>query len=302
MTDVAQLVSLVQQLRDENEQLRERVADLEATTDRNEELQAENEQLQATIAELQAGVKELSERVTELEATEDTQSCENCEQLDASIEQLETDNERLQEENQQLRDRVSSLEATVAAQPDIEIDPDEKEPITTLTVEGLPVGRRIAGSISEYDWEAELRPQLEADLRESTESTDAPTTPADELTHIERISRAAGDDISSVTDSVAARRAVALWRNLPKWGSKTPKGYCLRPKDNPKRLLEADQDEDLAWKQYYRAAEALESLSEGAVTFFDSDTHGKMLVLHEQSEAFDRLRASLTPSTAHAEG
>ncbi|WP_133305068.1 hypothetical protein [Halonotius pteroides] len=51
-----------------------------------------------------------------------------------------------------------------------------------------------------------------------------------------------------------------------------PKGYCLRPKDNPKQLLEADRDENLAWKQYYRAAEALEGLSEGAVTFFDSDT------------------------------
>jgi len=79
-----------------------------------------------------------------------------------------------------------------------------------LSIDGLPVGRRIAGSISEHDWEAELRPQLEAELRESTERTNAPTTPADELTHIERISRAAGDDISGVTDSVAASQAIAL--------------------------------------------------------------------------------------------
>lgn len=145
-------------------------------------------------------------------------------------------------------------------------------------------------------------PQLEAELRESTGRTNAPTTPADELTHIERISRAAGDDISGVTDSVAASQAIALWRNLPKWGTKTPKGYYLRPKYSPKRLLEANQCENLAWKQYYRAAEALERLSEGTVTFFDSDTHGKMLVLHEQSELFSRVRASLTASTAHPEG
>ena len=58
-------------------------------------------------------------------------------------------------------------------QPDIDIGSDEKEPITTLSIDGLPVGRRIAGSISEHDWEAELRPQLEAELRESTERTNA---------------------------------------------------------------------------------------------------------------------------------
>jgi hypothetical protein len=105
-----------------------------------------------------------------------------------------------------------------------------------------------------------------------------------------------------LTDSVAASQAIALWRNLSKWGTKTPKGYYLRPKYSPKRLLEANQCENLAWKQYYRADEALEGLSEGTVTFFDSDTHGKMLVLHEQSEPFNGVRASLTASTAHTEG
>jgi hypothetical protein len=259
----------------------------------------------AAFEQLRRAHEELKERL-ETETTQlrsENERLRNLvEALHERVDELEADKGQLQEENTDLQDRVSTLEETLAAQPDVEIDTDEKEPITTLTIDGLPVGRRIAGSISEYDWEAELRPQLEAELRESTERTESATTSADELTHIEKISRAAGDDISSVTDSVAARRAVALWRNLPKWGTKTPKGYCLRPKDNPKRLLEADQDEDLAWKQYYRAAEALEGLSEGAVTFFDSDTHGKMLVLHEQSEAFDRVRASLTPSTAHAEG
>lgn len=282
MSEVSQ--EQFEQLRRQHQELKNRVV-------------TQNEQLREQNKELQAENKELHSRIDDLEEQNGQLEKEN-EELQDRVTDLEDHKEQLQETNEDLGDRVEELEA----QPDIDIDPDEKEPLTTLTVEGLPVGRRIAGSISEYDWEAELRPQLEAELRESTESPDRPTTPADELTHIEKISRAAGDDISSVTDSVAARRAVALWRNLPRWGSKTPKGYCLRPKDNPKRLLEADQGEDLAWKQYYRAAEALESLSEGAVTFFDSDKHGKMLVLHEQSEAFDRVRASLTASTAHAEG
>jgi hypothetical protein len=58
-------------------------------------------------------------------------------------------------------------------------------------------------------------------------------------------------------------------------------------------------DESLCWKQYYRAAEALESLSEGAVTFVNSDRHGKMLILHEKSEVYDRmLNGTLTMSSA----
>jgi len=96
---------------------------------------------------------------------------------------------------------------------------------------------------------------------------------------------------------------VSLFKNLPNWGSKTPKGIVLKPADNPLSLLEADREENLAWKQYYRAAEALEQLSEGSVTFFDSDRHGKMIVLHEQSETYERIVSDqLTPSSVQAEG
>lgn len=122
-----------------------------------------------------------------------------------------------------------------------------------------------------------------------------------ELTPIEQLSQA--DDVSEVTDSPTVERAVSLFRNLRQWGSKTPKGIVLKPADNPLSLLEADQDESLAWKQYYRAAEALEQLSQGSVTFFDSDRHGKMVVLHEQSETYQRVvEGQLTPSSVGAEG
>jgi hypothetical protein len=64
-------------------------------------------------------------------------------------------------------------------------------------------------------------------------------------------------------------------------------------------LLAAARDESLCWKQYYRAAQTLESLSKGAITFFDSDRHGKMLVLHEQSELHDRVtNGTLSMSSA----
>ena len=132
-----------------------------------------------------------------------------------------------------------------------------------------------------------------------TPNTGKTTIQQSDLTPIEQLAQA--DDVSEVTESASVERAVSLFRNLPNWGKKTPKGYCLRPKDNPRSLLEADQDEDLCWKQYYRAAKTLEQLSKGAVTFFDSDRHGKMVVLHEQSEVFDRVRqGSLSSSSVEA--
>lgn len=268
--------ALKEQLRTENEALRDQVA----------ELITENEQLQATVDEFEDDKEQLEGRIDDLEANR---------------EQAESENERLQERVDELEARLNDLEA----QPTVSID-NESDPVGSLEIGGAPVGRVLTAKAnkSDVEWvEAEIE-DLEADLTGSnpTQAT-APSTeqPAD-LTHIEKISRAAGDDISSVTDSVAARRAIALWRNLANWGKKTPKGYCLRPADNPKKLLEADQDESLAWKQYYRAAEALEGLSEGAVTFCHSDRHGKMLVLHEQSEAFDRVQSALSASSVQAEG
>lgn len=120
---------------------------------------------------------------------------------------------------------------------------------------------------------------------------DASTEP---LTPIERLS-ASGDSTDVATNVTASvRRAVTLFENLPDWGSSTPKGRVLKPSDRPKQLLEAACDESLAWTQYYRAAEALERLSKGAVTFFDHQKHGKTVVLHDGTDAHDRAVQSGT--------
>ncbi len=119
------------------------------------------------------------------------------------------------------------------------------------------------------------------------------------MTPIEQLSRA--DSIEEVTDSPSVRRAVSLFKNVIDWGSRTPKGIVLKSSDSPLNLLSADMDESLCWKQYYRAAEALESLSEGAFTFVNSSKHGKMLVLHEHSDTYQRLmNGTLSVSSAGA--
>jgi hypothetical protein len=149
--------------------------------------------------------------------------------------------------------------------------------------------------------------EVEEQLSTDDPCTDTPTetdqthAPESSLTPIEQLSEY--DDVGEVTSSPSVERAVSLFSNIDDWGSRTPKGIVLKPADNPLSLLSADMDESLCWKQLYRAAEALERLSKGAVTFFDSDRHGKTLVLHEQSEVYERVRSgTLSVSTAEATG
>lgn len=191
------------------------------------------------------------------------------------IDTLESENDALREENAELSDRVDEAEAEAERLND-------KLDDVFGTIEGV-------------------HSRISAVEQDTTPEVDSPTDTVDDLTPAEQLARAG--DPGEVTDSPSAERAVALFQNIAEWGSKTPKGYVLRPHDNPVALLEADRDESLSWKQYYRAAETLEKLSKGSVTFFDSDKHGKMLVLHEQSDAFDRVaNGSLTPSSVGVTG
>ena len=143
----------------------------------------EIEKLRQELEQLREEQDQLRDRVDDLEDQNGQLEQEN-EELQDRVTELEDDKEQLQEANEDLRERVEALED----QPDIEINTEEKEPITTLTVDGLPVGRRIAGSISEYDWEEEIRPQIEADLgvADSTPQSRGTNVEQSELTHIEK--------------------------------------------------------------------------------------------------------------------
>ena len=190
-------------------------------------------------------------------------------------------------------DEVEELANTVNQQPEIKVE-DEGDPLGSVTIDGAPLGRAVKSKPSRTDVGEMIESATPTPGDEETTGQEPDTTP------IERL--AIADDVEDVTDSVSVERAVSLFRNLPKWGAKTPKGICLRPKDNPLQLLETDREESLAWKQYYRAAKVLERLSKGAVTFFDSDRHGKMIVLHQQSDVYERVvNGGLTSSSEGAE-
>jgi len=270
---------------------------IEALKKRVDRLEAEREQEKREKEQLRSEVKELRDR---LETVEDRQPDSENNQPQDRIDELESQIKQVLKQNAQLKQRVADLEA----QPDISVG-NENDPIGSLEVGNAPLGKVLTAKAdkSDVEWCEEEIEELEAGLDSLNPTPETGGTPlqASDLTPIEQLSRA--DDVSDVTDSPTVERAVALFKNLADWGSKTPKGIVLKPADNPLRLLEADQDESLAWKQYYRAAEALERLSHGSVTFFDSDKHGKTICLHEQSETFDRVvNGSLTTSSVEVKG
>lgn len=182
---------------------------------------------------------------------------------------------------EQLVERVEDLEQTVEEQQATIEDLEQTVEQTSNNASGAHA--RINSVEDELE-------DVEADTSPTSDPTpdtdeDASTEP---LTPIERLSES-GDSTDVATNVTASvRRAVTLFENLPDWGSSTPKGRVLKPADRPKQLLEAATDESLAWTQYYRAAEALERLSKGAVTFFDHQKHGKTVVLHENTTVHDR--------------
>jgi uncharacterized coiled-coil protein SlyX len=200
---------------------------------------------------------------------------------------------------EQLVDRVADLEQTVEEQQATIEELEQTVEEQQATIEELEqtveqTSNNASGAHARINSvEDRLEDVEEGDITDETPTPQADTNASTEpLTPIERLSESG--DSTDVTTNVTAsvRRAVTLFENLPDWGSSTPKGRVLKPSDRPKQLLEAATDESLAWTQYYRAAEALERLSKGAVTFFQHAKHGKTVVLHQGSDVHDRSSES----------
>ena len=223
----------------------------------------------------------------------------NINELVSRVEELEQKVDNQQETIDDQQSTIKSQQETIEDQQN-EIDELRDE----LTEHQERSVRKIAETIKDVN-------QLQESLESDSEGFTPTPTPNDEqtaiqehdLTPIEQISRADNENLDQVIDSPSVRRAVSLFKNIADWGNRTPKGVVLKSSDNPLSLLSAGMDESLCWKQYYRAAEALESLSEGALTFFNDSRHGKMLVLHEHSDVYQRMmNGSLSVSSVGAEG
>jgi uncharacterized coiled-coil protein SlyX len=214
-------------------------------------------------------INELVSRVEELEKKVDTQ-------------QSTIDNQQNQIESQQ--ETIDDQQNQIESQQD-EIDELRQE----LTEHQEKSIRKIAETMKDVN---QIQESLEADSDGITPTPNDGQTAIQnhELTPVEQIARGDNDNLDKVIDSPSVRRAISLFKNIADWGNRTPKGIVLKSSDNPLSLLSADMDNSLCWKQYYRAAEALEGLSEGAVTFVNSDRHGKMVILHEHSDVYQRMK------------
>ncbi len=248
-------------------------------------------ELVSRIERLEQVVNEQSETIEELTEEKD-ELRQDVEKLTEEKDELNQDVEKQSERIGELEGQKDELEETVQ---------DQKDEIEKLKEDRNTAGKVRADIKSEIHT---LQESLEGGSSDTTPPTDGGTTIQEHnLKPIEQISRADSDNLDEVIDSPSVRRAVSLFQNIMDWGSRTPKGVVLKSSDNPLSLLSADMDESLCWKQYYRAASALEGLSEGAVTFVNSDRHGKMLILHEHSDVYQRMKnGTLTSSTVGAKG
>lgn len=203
------------------------------------------------------------------------------------IERLEAENERLQSELNEVRDRRREDCHALARESHGLRDSQEQ------------LRERVAKAEEKDGFLLEdiidLEDQL-ADLENRSvpmgESTDVDTTNSrPELTPIERVARLGTEEVGiNVTPSI--ERAVVVFEHWHEWSKKTPNGRVL--KDGLKKLLCTATDDRLAWRQVYRAANALEELSKGEIEFIDHPRHGRMLVESQPTSRDCRASSAAT--------
>ena len=201
--------------------------------------------------------------------------------LEKRVSELETDRERHREElhavareNHELRsshEQFKELEELEERVDDAETERNELQ-------DGLERAEASRGHIIEDI--VDVEEQLDEDQGAG-------------MIPIERVSKMETED-TAVKMTPSIKRAVAIFDHWGEWSEKTPKGRVL--KDGLKSLLRTATGEGLAWRQVYRAAEALEELSKGQIRFVDHNEHGKMLIQPNPARSSDCQSSSAATS------
>ncbi|GAA0451826.1 hypothetical protein GCM10008985_04380 [Halococcus dombrowskii] len=212
--------------------------------------------------------------------------------LEERVSELEADQERHREElhavareNHELRSSHERLEERV---DDTEIEHNELQ--SELERAEASRGHIIEDivDVEEQLTDMEVKP-VEPDNGNNAKTSQQHT----DMAPIERISVMDTDETGiDVTPSI--ERAVSIFEHWEEWSDKTPKGRVL--KDDLKTLLRTATGEGLAWRQVYRAAEALEELSKGHIEFIDHSRHGKMLIESQPARSGDCHSSSAATS------
>jgi DNA repair exonuclease SbcCD ATPase subunit len=181
---------------------------------------------------------------------------------------LARENHKLRRSNEQLQERVKETEAK---RDELRNEIERAEASRGHIIEDI------------VDVEEQLA-DVEAESGKLNSENNAEISKRTEMIPIERISVMDTDETGiDVTPSI--ERAVSIFDHWQEWSDKTPKGRVL--KSDLKTLLRTATGESLAWRQVYRAAEALDELSKGRIEFFDHKRHGKMLIESQPARSGD---------------
>ena len=235
------------------------------------------EELAAQLTQLQRSFDDLQRRFDALETDKERTENELQSELEETREQQRKDRHALARENHELRTSHDQLEERV----------DQAEAERDELNERVNRADASRGHIIEdiVDVEEQLA-DVEAGSAGSKGGGDAPETTVQQpdMTPIERISKMDTDD-TGIDMTPSIKRAVSIFDHWREWSEKTPKGRVL--KSGLKTLLRTATEESLAWRQVYRAAEALDELSKGRIKFTDHKRHGKMLIESQPARSGD---------------
>ena len=250
----------------------ERATGIESTGATNEESLDQLTQLQRRVDALE-NEKERVENELRAEL-EETQS--EIEQLQSELkdthEQYRENHHALARENHELRTSQEQLEKRIEKAE--EKDSFLLDDILDLEEQIADVEAGSSGSNGGGDTDETAMQQLD-------------------MTPIERVSKMDTED-TGIDMTPSIERAVAIFNHWEEWSDKTPKGRVL--KSDLKTLLRTATDEQLAWRQAYRAAEALEELSKGRIEFINHSRHGKMLIESQSARSGDCHSSSAATS------
>lgn len=90
---------------------------------------------------------------------------------------------------------------------------------------------------------------------------------------------------SGIRITPSVDRAMTIASRIDQWSEKVPAGHVVRNGLN--KLLSTVEDESLAWKQVHRACHKLDELTGGRISFEDTDQHGRVLVMRDESYLTD---------------
>lgn len=201
------------------------------------------------------------------------------EKRDLLVERIETLEDIVSNQSKE----ITKLEETVEKQNDqLEKQTDEVDELSTEIEnleERLDHGEKKDGHLTTdiVDIENQL-----TELSQNATAVNGDDPKGDiAMLPIERIRRLGAENTEiEITPSI--ERAVTIFEHWPEWASKTRKGLVL--KKNQKTLLRTATDENLTWRQVYRACNALQQLSKQQIIFRKHNKHGWMLVERNPQE------------------